>query len=1169
MAEVTGDLGGQPIQLNNAATEATLRQLLAAMTVIANNTGKDKAAQVKSQKELERELNKLAAASKKQAAEQDKLTKETEKATEATKKDTDAKKKKADADARAIKAQQEYIAKLNALQGAMSGLGSAVSGVATGMTGMLSSLANLGNSLSSTAAVFGSIPVVGGVLSSMFGAVAGAAEKTYEAFKKSASVGANFGGSMTEMIDSATGAGLTFDEFSGIIAKTGKDLALLGGDSEAGARRLGALGKQIKGTTLAADLNRLGYSTEAINEGMASYAGQLAKTGSLQGMSDAQLVAGTGAYLKDLDALTKLTGKNKSELEGERNARLKDSQFRLIMSKMDVESQKNLQNLMDSIPAEHQEGMKEIIATGTATSEAGKKALAFLPDSAKNMMSLNQQIRTTGKLGADQANQMNAAYQRETQAFVKSGVAENMALYGDEASKRFFVGAADAAAREKNLAQITAEQQKAAEERKKKEGELKDKGLDPASMEAYKNKIAETSNEFTKFLANSGMLDIMMEAFATLVDIVQLIVVPAFQYVADNFGTIAMVVGGAYAAFLALKGVILAANIKLALQTLAATANAAAMGANTVATTATSFSMARLSASMIPLLIPFIKIALVVGALVGAFLLVRKIFTEMYKAGWDLGTIFEAIGDNLKGFMLILQEGFLNLLDKLTFGDANKKIKEALKGVEVDRQALKEKEKARDAQREANKSARAAADAQEALETVSGRKAARAKEKEAEASDAVSKAKEKEAEASKASTSTPGVDLSSPQAMYDSMVKQQQGTTAGATNPPGATATAPVTGAAPAPAPAPSAPSSPDMKKYLQSIALIESGGNTNAKAGTSSASGMFQFTEGTWKQMAKEMGKEYSLNDRFDPQKATEVAAYFSSKQQKQLEKGVGRETNNTDMYMSHFLGAGGATKFLKAKDQNANQSAAALDPKAAAANKNIYYSKEGKERSVQEVYDLMDKKVKGAESAVASGKWGGKALSGDVAAIGGANLPTLASAKIPAGKEAEKPTTLASAKIPDGKLPSGVDQNMALYGTEEQRKQALLSMQAGKPPTNAQTEKDRLYAEARMASMPSNLPTTTAVQTAVTPTTVATATTQQAEAERAKVAGTDTRRTDRPQTSVAGARQETPESLLASLNTKMDQLIAINRSLKDTNERQLSVQKGIAQGGDLYAAA
>ena len=101
------------------------------------------------------------------------------------------------------------------------------------------------------------------------------------------------------------------------------------------------------------------------------------------------------------------------------------------------------------------------------------------------------------------------------------------------------------------------------------------------------------------------------------------------------------------------------------------------------------------------------------------------------------------------------------------------------------------------------------------------------------------------------------------------------------------------------------------------------------------------------------------------------------------------------------------------------------------------------------------------------------------------------------------------------------------------------------------------------------SNVPTTAAVQTAVTPTPAAGATTQQAEAARAQAAAADPRRTDRPQTAVAGARQETPESLLASLNTKLDQLIAINRSLKDTNERQLSRLGNIAQSGDLYAGA
>jgi predicted chitinase len=47
----------------------------------------------------------------------------------------------------------------------------------------------------------------------------------------------------------------------------------------------------------------------------------------------------------------------------------------------------------------------------------------------------------------------------------------------------------------------------------------------------------------------------------------------------------------------------------------------------------------------------------------------------------------------------------------------------------------------------------------------------------------------------------------------------------------------------------------------------------------------------------------------------------------------------------------------------------------------------------------------------------------------------------------------------------------------------------------------------------------------------------------------------------------QESAESLLASLNTKMDQLITINRNLSDVNEKQLRVQKTLSSDG--YAAA
>lgn len=197
---------------------------------------------------------------------------------------------------------------------------------------------------------------------------------------------------------------------------------------------------------------------------------------------------------------------------------------------------------------------------------------------------------------------------------------------------------------------------------------------------------------------------------------------------------------------------------------------------------------------------------------------------------------------------------------------------------------------------------------------------------------------------------------------------------------------APVTSGSPAPAPsapvqtAPSAPvtSRPssgstysDMAGYLKKVAVVESGGKAGAQAGTSSASGLFQFTAGTWKQMVKEMGKDYTLEDRFDPKKSEEVAAYFSNKQRQQLEKGTGQQASDTDMYMAHFLGAGGATKFLNAlrQDPNAPATAGATEQQIN-ANLSIFVTKDGRLRTLQEVYDLMSGKLERAGERIAQGK-------------------------------------------------------------------------------------------------------------------------------------------------------------------------------------------------------
>jgi hypothetical protein len=69
-------------------------------------------------------------------------------------------------------------------------------------------------------------------------------------------------------------------------------------------------------------------------------------------------------------------------------------------------------------------------------------------------------------------------------------------------------------------------------------------------------------------------------------------------------------------------------------------------------------------------------------------------------------------------------------------------------------------------------------------------------------------------------------------------------------------------------------------------------------------------------------------------------------------------------------------------------------------------------------------------------------------------------------------------------------------------------------------------------------------------------------AEKARTEMAQNDSRRLDKK--TAPGAGQETPESLLAQLNTKMDQLIQVSKRTADLNDRQLSVQKGLTS--DLY---
>jgi hypothetical protein len=82
-----------------------------------------------------------------------------------------------------------------------------------------------------------------------------------------------------------------------------------------------------------------------------------------------------------------------------------------------------------------------------------------------------------------------------------------------------------------------------------------------------------------------------------------------------------------------------------------------------------------------------------------------------------------------------------------------------------------------------------------------------------------------------------------------------------------------------------------------------------------------------------------------------------------------IGRRPSDSELYMAHFMGVGGAAKLIGNAEDNPQASAARLFPNAAAANRSIFYDRTtGRARSVSEVYSVLQQRYASAASSPAT---------------------------------------------------------------------------------------------------------------------------------------------------------------------------------------------------------
>lgn len=165
---------------------------------------------------------------------------------------------------------------------------------------------------------------------------------------------------------------------------------------------------------------------------------------------------------------------------------------------------------------------------------------------------------------------------------------------------------------------------------------------------------------------------------------------------------------------------------------------------------------------------------------------------------------------------------------------------------------------------------------------------------------------------------------------------------------------------------------------FLMKTAGRESGMNPSARAGTSSAVGLFQFTEQTWLATLKQHGAKHGyaryadlvtkasdgryhvaagdarrvvMDLRLDPQSSSLMAGELASDSAAYLKGRTGRQPTAGELYAAHFLGPQGSARLIEAVRTIPGAAAAHLFPDAAQANRSIFY-RDGRAATVSEVY-------------------------------------------------------------------------------------------------------------------------------------------------------------------------------------------------------------------------
>ena len=368
MADVTGHIGNEQVELNNAATEATLKLLLQS-SISANKQTLDG---IKSMAQKAGVLDPKAA----------------EEASEGL--------KTVSAGSAATSAGLQAVGFAASIAGAAF---QKAATIAQTLTSGNAQVSDLFNSLSF-------LPFGIGKVASGMAQLSKIQEEYLGTYRTISASGVNFSGSLTDMRKAASDTYMTLGDFSKVVKEHSGTFARMGGTADEGAKAFVKLSKELNSSKTGDDLRGLGYSTTQVNEGMLNYIAMTGGRTKKELENSAKLTQAAGEYMTQLDALSELSGKSREQQEQELKEASANQAYQSYLLTLDEEGKKKANAALAEANAKGGKGAMQALQSQflglPPMTKAAQEFTALAPAASAGLSKMTANVTDSTKTVADQ-----------------------------------------------------------------------------------------------------------------------------------------------------------------------------------------------------------------------------------------------------------------------------------------------------------------------------------------------------------------------------------------------------------------------------------------------------------------------------------------------------------------------------------------------------------------------------------------------------------------------------------------------------------------------------------------------------------------------------------------------------------------------------------------------